>query len=225
MSTQTYALCAEPRSITGKKLGALRRESRIPAIVYGPGFENILLSLSLRDFEKLYRQAGESSLIDLAIDGKEPFKVLIHDVQREPVTNHAVHTDLYRVNMSEKLTTSIPLAFAGESRAVKELNGILVKNITEIEIRCLPEHLLHEIPVALAQLTELEQTIKVKDLALPPGLEIVRHLGNDIIAIVMPPVSDEEMKKMEAEGAVAAPVVAEKAEEKGKGDKEREETK
>lgn len=213
MEKIAYTLDAEPRDVLGKNVAELRAEGIIPAVVYGPGAENQNISLNARSFEKLYREAGESNLVTLTIAGEPSIKVLIHDVQDDPVTNRTLHADFYRVNMKEKLTAHIPLVFIGESKAAKEQGGILVKHIDEVEVRCLPDNLVPEIPVRVDVLDELEDTIAVKDIVLPPGIELLHHAPNDIVVIVAPPITEEKMKKMEEEGAAQAPAAAEKTEE------------
>lgn len=217
MHEHTHILQAQLRNVLGKMTKSLRNNGQIPAVVYGPGVENQNLTLDARAFEKLYRAAGESSLVQLVIEAQEPVNVLIHDVAREPLTGRTVHVDLYRVNMAEKLIAHIPLHFINESRAVKELAGILVKNISEIEVRCLPENLVPEIDVSLQPLTELESSIKMKDLILPKGVETSsHHAPDDIVVIVTPPLTEDELRKMEEQGAVSAPTEIAKSEEKGK---------
>lgn len=214
MQKTEHTLSAEPRDIFGKGVVAMRSQGKIPGVVYGPGALNQHITLELRVFEKLFRAAGESSLVTLTVADTPAIKVLVHDVQTDPVTGRALHVDLYRVNMKEKLTTHISLVFTGESKAVKEQGGILVKNIDEIEVRCLPENLVPEIAVKLDSLNDLEATLTIGDLVLPSGIELLHHEPGDIIAIVMPPITEEAMKKMEQEGA--APIPAEPAPEEAK---------
>lgn len=222
MQKQIYRLAAHVRNVHKKKSELLRKQGLIPAVMYGPGGESAILCCALGEFERTYRSAGESSLIQLSVDDNEPINTLIHEVQYDPVVNRPIHVDFYRVNMSEKLTAHIPLIFAGESRAVKEQGGILVKNIDELEVRCLPGDLVPEIEVSLSPLTELESSVTVGDISLPNGIELSSHYDHaDIIAIVTPPVSEEELKKMEEEGAAQAPAEVEKSDEKGKKEDEK----
>lgn len=222
MQKQIYPLAARTRDVRGKKSESLRKQGLIPAVMYGPGGESAIVCCALGEFEKTYRSAGESSLIQLSVDGSEPINALIHEVQYDPVANRPIHIDFYRVNMSEKLTTHIPLVFTGDSRAVREQGGILVKNIAELEVRCLPGDLVPEIEVSLSPLLELESSVRVGDILLPSGIELSSHHDSeDIIAIVTPPVSEEELKKMEEEGAAQAPAEVEKSEEKGKKEEEK----
>lgn len=222
MQKQSYHLAARARDVLGKKVESLRKQGLIPAVMYGPGGESAVIGCVLGEFEKIYRGAGESSLIQLSVDDNAPVNVLIHDVQYDPVVNRPIHIDFYRVNMSEKLTTHIPLVFTGESRAVKEQGGIVVKNIDELEVRCLPGDLVPAIEVSLAPLFELELSIKVGAISLPQGIELSSHYDpEDVVVIVTPPVSDEELKKMEEEGAAAAPAEVEKSQEKGKKEEEK----
>ncbi|MDP2630835.1 MAG: 50S ribosomal protein L25, partial [Candidatus Uhrbacteria bacterium] len=142
------------------------------------------------------------------------------DVQYSPTTNRISHVDFFRVTMTEKLTTTIALEFVGESKAVKEQAAVLVKNISELDVRCFPQDLVSEISVDLSLLKNLEDTITIHDIALPSGIEVLHHDADDIIAIATPPISEEELAKQEAEGAAkpaAEPVVEDK--EKGKAEK------
>lgn len=223
MKKQTYTLNAKKRDVFGKKVSALRDESLMPAVAYGQGGRQENLTVDQHTFTKIYREAGESSLVDLVIDSEAPVKVLVHDVQTDPVLGRPLHVDFYLVTMTEKLTTSIPLVFVGESKAVKEQGGILIKNIDDIEVRCLPTDLVPEIEVSLEPLIELESAVHIRDLVLPTGIELSAHHHDpaDIVVIVTPPVTEEKLKKMEEEGGAKAPAEAEKSEEKGKQEEEK----
>ncbi|PJE58421.1 MAG: 50S ribosomal protein L25, partial [Candidatus Portnoybacteria bacterium CG10_big_fil_rev_8_21_14_0_10_36_7] len=128
MSTE---LKAKNRDLNSK-LNALRRDGFVPAILYGHDVKNAPLSVSAKEFEEVLKQAGESTLVDLTIEDKKPVKILIHDVTRDPVSSDPIHIDFYQVNMKEKIKTQIALVFVGESLAVKEMGGVLVKNAHEV---------------------------------------------------------------------------------------------
>ncbi|KKQ40524.1 MAG: 50S ribosomal protein L25 [Candidatus Moranbacteria bacterium GW2011_GWF2_37_7] len=141
-------ISAKIRDKFGKQTKALKKNGVIPAVLYGHGSEATALSLDLKEFAKIYKQAGESTIINLNIerDGKAELKpVLIHEVDFDPVSDQLRHADFYVVKMDEKITAKIPLVFIGESNAVKVLNGILIKNLHEIEIEALPKDLPHQI--------------------------------------------------------------------------------
>lgn len=211
--SKSYILNATERVIKGKKTERLREAGDVPAVVYGHGEKNHIISVAKNVLNKTVSVVGESSLIDLVIDNAEPLKVLIHDVQRDPVTNSIIHVDFYAVKMTEKLTTEVPLVFQGEAKAVKELGGVLVKAIDKLKVECLPQDLVHEIVVDLSALNTFDDAIHVEDIKAPAGITIVSHL-EDMVASVKPPRSEEEIKAEEA--AEAPSVEAVEVEKKGK---------
>lgn len=193
---ENITLEASVRTITKKKVSALRKKSTIPAIIYGHGTANTLLTVASVPFQKAFEKAGESTLIDLVIDGKPSVKVLVHDFQRDPIKGQFTHADFYQVNMKEKLETSIQLNFVGEPRAVKELGGTFEPSMHEIEVRCLPSDLVHEITVDVTNLATFDDAIKVKDLPIPAGLEVLDD-PEQTVAVVVAPMSEEELKALD----------------------------
>lgn len=210
--TQSITLNARNRTLLKKKTTCLRKEKKIPAILYGKDTDNCLLEVDAIPFSKVLLAAGETTLVDLLIEGNSPAKVLIHDVQREPVHNGIIHIDFYRVRMNEKLTLHIPLVFTGESKAVKELGGVFVHPMDEIEVRCLPNDLVHVINVDIGSLAAFDDVIKSGDLILPHGIELVGHT-DEIIALVAAPANEEELK---FEGKPVEDVASVEVEKKGK---------
>ncbi len=219
MTKKILSLAALLRAETGKKAADVRDVGRIPAVVYGGEGDNQNISVAYNECEKLYREAGESSLVDLSIDGGASVKTLIHEVQHSPTTNRITHVDFFRVTMTEKLTTTIPFEFIGESKAVKELAAVLVKNIAEVDVRCFPQDLVSEITVDLSQLKNLEDAITIHDIILPSGIEILHHEDDDVVVIATPPMSEAELAKLEAEDAVK-PAEVPVVEDKGKKEEE-----
>lgn len=210
----TFKLNAKNRELTGKKVASLRQAGKIPAVLYGHGVANKNLELNYTNFEKVFKDAGESTLIDLTIDEKELVKVLVADVQYEPIKHQFSHIDFQQIRMDEKITATVEVKFTGESKAVKEEGGVLLHNIREIEIRCLPANLIHEIEVDISSLNTFNDVIKIKDLDLSDGIEIVGHEPEDVIATIAPPRSEEELAALEEKPAVLeAEAVKEKPEE------------
>jgi large subunit ribosomal protein L25 len=148
------------------------------------------------EFQRVYRQAGESTLVNLMVDGTAPVKVIIQEVQRHPITGRPIHVDFHQVRMTEKLHTEIPLAFNGEAPAVKELGGVLIKNIAHIKVEALPGDLIHEIPVDVAVLKTFDDLIHVSDLKVPPGITVLDKL-EEVVALVTPPRSEQELAELE----------------------------
>jgi len=129
--------------------------------------------------------------VDLVIDEEKPIKVLIQDFQLHPLTNKFIHVDLRQVKMTEKLKASIKLSFFGESPAVKNLGGMMVKNLLEVHVECLPQDLVGEIKVDISPLKELGNAIHIKDLVVSPGIKILAH-DEDVVASVTAVVVEEE---------------------------------
>lgn len=189
-------LKVKTRQAVGKELNKLRQEGFVPAVLYGHNTKNQNIQVSARELAKIYSQAGESTLIDLTIDDKAPTKVLIQDTQRDPVKDSFVHVDFYQVNMTEKITTEIELNFIGESKAVKELGGVLVKNTNSIEVKCLPGDLVSKIDVDISVLETFDDAIHVKDLDVSDKIKVLTDI-EEIVATVMPPRTAEELEKLD----------------------------
>lgn len=207
-------LSAEIRK-EGDDIKSLRAEGKLPAVLYGPKIKNISLELNYRDFEKIFKETGESSLISLEVKGeKKPFQILVHEIQEDPLTNEFIHVDLYQPDLKKEIEADIPLVFEGESEAVKSLGGTLIKNITELEVKALPQNLPHEIKVNIEKLKTFEDHIKVSDLEIPEGVKVLKD-PKEIIASVVPPTKVEEELEKPIEEKVEE---AEKVE--GKEDKE-----
>ncbi len=210
---ETLKLEAKTREIKGKQSKQLRQQGSIPAVVYGHGFETRSLAVDQRVFEKALAKAGESSLIDLVIDGKESVKVLIQEVQHDPLKGLVTHVDFRQVKMTEKLETDIEFEFIGEVPAVKELGAILVRSMDKIRVRCLPQYLVHSIAIDLTSLKAFGDTIKVKDIKPPEGIEFLAN-PTEVIAVVNEPISEAELKELEAKPVEDVSAVKVETEEK-----------
>ncbi len=189
---EKITLRAEPRNITGRKVKSLRREGFVPAVIYGHGFESLPVQVPLKDFEKVYAEAGESSVVYLNLEDKS-YPTIIQDVARDPVSDKFLHADFYKVRLDEKIKAKIALNFVGESLAVKELAGILVKNVSEIEVEGFPQDLPHQIDVDISSLKEFKDHILIKDLSVSNKLE-VKADPETIVVLVQEPISEEELK-------------------------------
>ncbi|MFA6587525.1 MAG: 50S ribosomal protein L25 [Patescibacteria group bacterium] len=211
----TLKLQAKIRTANKTEKIKIRKSGLIPAVLYGHGIKNQNLSVEKKVFEKIYREAGESTIIETEIEGQHPVKALIQDVTRHPTTGDILHVDFYQIRMDEKITHDIPLSFVGESKAVKELGGILVKNLSTLSIRCLPADLPSELTVDISILLDFESRITVAELIAPKGVEILAK-PEEVLAVVEPPRSEEELKALDEK-------VEEKIEEVEKVEKEKKE--
>lgn len=191
-------LKASVREETRKQNNKLRDNDLIPAVIYGRGITNKQLKVDRNQFLKIYDEAKESALIDLAINNSEPVKVLIQDVQWEEVTDKLMHVDFYQVKMDEKISAEINLVFVGVSQPVKELGGTLVKNKDRVEVKCFPNDLIKQIEVDISSLQTFDDLIHAKDLNIPEKLELLLD-PKEVIAQVIPPRTEEELKALEEE--------------------------
>jgi len=221
-------LSAEIRK-EGDNVKSLRVEGKLPAVLYGPKIKNISLELNYRDFERVLEEAGESSLISLEVKGeKKPFQILIHEIQEDPLTGKFIHIDLYQPDLKKEIEANVSLVFVGESEAVKSLGGTLIRNITEIEVKALPQNLPHEIRVNIEKLKTFEDHIKISDLEISKEVEILKD-AKEIVALVVPPAkAEEELEKPIEEGVGEAEKAGgekkeEKEEEKEAASEEKEE--
>jgi len=187
---------AKNRQEKGKKTNKSRREGLIPAIVYGRGVESLNIWITALDFRKLLKKSGESTIINLEIDGKNGRNVIIQEIQRDPVSYKIIHLDFYQVRMDEEIETEVELVFVGESPAVKEFGGILIKNIDKLEVKCLPADLPSHIDVDVSSLKTFDDHITVGDLKIGKGVKLELE-PETVIAIVTPPRSEEELKELE----------------------------
>ena len=190
------SLNAKIRTDLGRKTNNLRASDRIPAVVYGHKVKNILLDIDYKDFQKVLREAGESSLISLKIDGdKEERAVLVHDIQKDPVSDQFIHVDFFQTSLTEEVEVKVPLILEGTSLAVKDLGGTLVKNISELEVKALAKNLPHEIKVFIDSLNTLEDRILVKDLVLPEGVKTTLKPEEIVVSVAAPEKVEEELAK------------------------------
>ncbi|MEK7480697.1 MAG: 50S ribosomal protein L25 [Patescibacteria group bacterium] len=191
----TFALKAQVRDVFGKGVKNLRKQGILPAVLYGGGGENVVLSIDEQAFAKARRSAGESSLIELVVDHKGTENVLIHNVDYDPLTHLPRHVDFLRVRMDEKLRVAIPLRFEGEAPAIKQ-GGILVKVMHEVEVEALPAKLPHDLLIDLSRLNAFGDRIVLADVSLPAGVSFVGET-DAVVALI------EEPREEEPTGAVS----------------------
>lgn len=206
------SLSANIRKTLGKKTKSLRKKDILPGVLYGPKIKPLVLEIDLKEFEKIYKEAGESSLISLEINNRKE-SVLIHEIQRDPLSLKPIHIDFYKPSLEEEITAAVSIIFEGVSPAVKELGGTLVKNISEVEVKAKPQNLPKEIRVNIECLKTFENHILIKDLVLPKEVKILKD-PQESVALVTPPEKVEEELAKPVEEKVEEVEEVEKAEEK-----------
>lgn len=203
----TATLHIEKRELRGKQLGKLRKEGKLPGVIYGPKHEAMAITLDKIAFEKVFRGAGESSIITLEGVG-ESAEVLVHEVAFDAERGGLTHVDFYAIEKGKEITVHVAIEFVGEAPAVK-LGGSLTKVLHEIEVTCKPAALPQHFTVDVSSLDDFEKQIHVKDLIVPAGVKIEND-ADEVIALV------QEVKEEAETEVTAIDMDAIETEEKGK---------
>lgn len=208
MATKRMSLSAEKRKIVGKKVKKLRLEGKVPANVFGKNVKSLALSIKRIEFEKLYRTAGETTLIDIHIEGeKEPRPALIAEAQFHSVSDHLLHVNFHQVDLTKKVTAGVPVRLIGESPAVKDKGAVLVTVMSEINVEALPANLPDHIAVDISGLVEFGDSVHVKDLRVDSDVKILADEGETVVTAQEPKEEAEEapvVAAVPAEGEMAA---------------------
>jgi large subunit ribosomal protein L25 len=203
---EEFVLDAVRRETIGKQVKALRREGKLPAVIYGRYISPTTIILDTREASRLLNQLGPSALVAINLDD-ERHVTLVREKQRNALTGEILHVDFQAVSMLEKLRTSVGIEFVGEAPAVEIYNGILVQETDLVEVESLPGNLPERFVVDLSILKEIGDAIYLKDILAPEGVEILDDMDS-IVAIITAPVV--EMLEEELEEGAAEPEVIEK---------------
>lgn len=221
---EEVTLKANKREIFGKKVKQLRRQGILPAVIYGRKTEPVSISLDDREVNRVLASISSTHLINLDVDG-EGYTTLIRDRQRHPVSGSILHIDFYEVSMTEKLTTDVNIIIRGEAPAAKNLGGILVTGQETLEVECLPQDLPERFDVDISNLEEIGDTIYVRDISIPPEVDLLTD-PDEMVIVVTTPAAEEEEVVEEVEITEEEPEVIErgKRDEEGEEEGETEET-
>lgn len=207
-------LMVTPREETGKEAAKrMRHEGMIPGVLYGHGFDSLLLTLDGRTFRALLRhEKGLHGLLKLKLEGVKggEYTVVVKEIQRHPTKDDILHVDFQTIRSNEELTADVTLRFEGEPVGIKA-GGILQHYLYEVSVQCLPQNLPEAIEVDVSGLN-LKENLRVSDLV---SLEGVRYLNNpeEIVTAVTPKRVQEEVKVVEEEGVVEEAVETQAAPE------------
>ncbi len=191
-----------------RKKGEKIPADKIAAVIYGPKTKNQTLMIDYKEFEKTFNQAGESTLIDLIIDGKDQAPALIHQIQYNPLTGNYRHVDFYQIDMDKKIKVEIDLILEGLEEAEKATGGEAVVNLDKIHVECSPKDLVRNIKFNAGQmLKEIGDVVYVKNIQLPQGLELLTD--KDIPVVSLQAIKEEVIETTPTEEKT------DKAEEKG----------
>lgn len=211
MPTPRPTLDAQLRSVTGRKVKQLRAEKKIPGNIFGKKITSTAIVVEDRRFEKLFRTAGTTSLVDLSVAGEKSVRpVLVSQVQRHPVTDRILHIDFRQVDLAEKVTATIPLRTVGEAPAVRDKGAILVVVHPELQIEALPMDLPDRLEADVSVLTEIGNSIHVRDLKVDRSKVTIDLAEDETVVIAQEPKKEEEVAPAPAV-TEAAPVEGEAA--------------
>lgn len=194
-------LVAEKREILGRRTRHLRKKGFIPAELYGHGIENIHLSIPAGAFSATYKETGGHAIVNIIIDG-DSRPVLISNIHIDSLTDEILSVDLHQVRMDEKVVTHVPIDFVGESPAERDLDGVLIKVMDEIEVEALPANIPQNIQVDLSKLTELGQSLYVKDLELGGAYSITADPDTVVASVSEQRVEAEPVAELTPEDVV-----------------------
>jgi len=205
----SISLTARPRSETGRHVHALRREGAVPAILYGHKISPVSLALDAKELERVWHRAGRTHLVDVKVAGQKAHKALIKDLQFHPRSGHALHVDLFAVNLREKITADVPVIVVGESPAVHDKLGQVQQVVSSLRVESLPADIPAQITVDVSGLKEVDESILLGQIELPKGVALVHHDPEEVLVkIAQVRVREEvevEAPAAEAEAGAAAP--------------------
>ncbi len=199
MKRQTLAV--EERKIVGKKVRNLRKEGILPANVYGKKTKSFAIQVNRKEFEKLFKDVGQTGLVDLAVGGTS-HPVLVKNIQFSYPDRTPLHVDFYQVDLTEKVKAMVPLDIVGEAKAVTDNVGILLQQISEVEVEALPEKLPENITMNIERLTAVDDQITIGELHIPEGVTILTD-QEQVVVKIGELVTKEAQEQAAAEAAAA----------------------
>ena len=185
---------AEKRTVIGKQVKALRREGKLPAVIYGHGIDPISIVLDQREASKTMAKASLSTLVTIELEGKQ-YPTLVREKQLDFIRNSLIHVDFLAVSMTEKLTANVGVHVVGEAPAVREYSAVLVTGLSELEVECLASDLPESFTVDVSALAEIGSGIYVRDLAVPENVEILTD--PDEMLVLATAMAAEEAEEVE----------------------------
>jgi len=210
---EKVVLKATKRDVVGKKVGALRRQGKLPAVLYGHRIETTAIMLDAHEGSQTLSHLTSSSLVTIDLDGKE-YLALVKEKQRDFIKNRLVHLDFQVVSLTEKMRAKVGIELAGTAPAVKDFNAVIHTGLTEMEVECMAQDLPERIVVNISGLAELGDSVRVRDVALSDKVEILDDL-EEIIAVATAPKKEEIIEEAPVEEEAAPEVI-----ERGKKEKE-----
>jgi len=196
---EKYILNAEKREVLGKKVKGLRREGKLPAVIYGQEIEPISITLDTKQVHKVLKVVGANTLISIKV-GKEEFLTLVREIQREVIVRDLLHMDFQAVSLEETITTSLPVVMVGVAPVVEDFEALLIVSMDELQIEAKAKDLPDTISVDVSNMMEIGDNILVKDLVISGDVTILDDPDGIVIVATSPVLMDEIVDEVE-EGA------------------------
>lgn len=209
-------LKASRREVFGKNVKNLRREGKLPAVLYGKGIESVPILLDLKDASKVLRGISSSSLLTVDVDG-EQHPTLVRERQRDFIKGDLLHVDFQVVSLTETVRAAVNVILEGEAPAVKNFGGLLVTGLDQVEVESLPQELPERVLVDVSALENIGDSLYVRDLVLPPDVEMLSDLDELVVVVTAPAMVEEEEVEEEAVLDEAEPEVIEKGKAEDEG--------
>ena len=210
---------ATKRDVVGKQVKALRRAGKLPAVIYGRHTEPININLEAHSASQALAKLSVSSLVTINVDGTE-YPALVREKQRDYIKNRLLHVDFLAVSMTEKLRTSVRVYFIGVSGAVKDFNAVLVHNLEQLEVECLPTDLPERIEVDISSLEKPGEGIRVRDVKVADNVRLLNDPDTMVAVATFPKIEEEAVAVPGAEVVTPAAGEPEIAVERGKKEEE-----
>jgi large subunit ribosomal protein L25 len=210
---------AAKRSVIGKKVGVLRREGKLPGVIYGHHFEPAVIVMDLKEATRVLNAATSSSIITVKVDGKD-ISVLVREKQKDYIRNQYLHVDFQAVSQTEKIRTRVGIVITGVAPAVKDFNGVVVEGLDYIEVEALPKDLPERFVLDISTLANIGDALHVSDIAVPENVAFLTSPEEMIMLITNPAAEEVEEAPVVEEGA--EPEVIEKGKKEEEGEEEKE---
>ncbi|GAB4445123.1 MAG: 50S ribosomal protein L25/general stress protein Ctc [Anaerolineales bacterium] len=204
---EKVVLKATKRDVIGKQVKALRRQGKLPAVIYGRHTEPVNILLDAHTASLALAKASSSTLVTLDVDGKE-YPVLVREKQRDFIKNRLLHVDFLTVSLTEKLRATVSLNFVGVSPAVKDFNAVFVHNLEQFHVECLPADLPERIDIDISILKRVGDAIRVGDVALSDKIRVLENPDTVVCVASAPKVETAAAGVEGAEPAAAEPELA-----------------
>lgn len=214
---EKFVIDAEKREVIGKKVGVLRREGKLPGVIYGHNVKAQPIIMNLKDASKILVQTTASTIINLILDGKE-VAALVREKQKDYLRNQFIHVDFQAVSLTEKLRAKVNIELTGIAPAVRNFNGVVVEGVNAISVEALPSDLPERFTVDISHLENIGDAIYLKDLDIASGVELLDSPDELVVLITAP--AAEEVEETPAAEAGAEPEVIEKGKKEEEGEAE-----